>query len=171
MPAPAEIRRHLYGAADDRPAAPSTRFETYWADTGEVWVATAALAWQALTAGTPPSSLSIVIDGGGEAIATGVKLDVEIPFACTITGATLLADQTGSIAIDLWADSYGNYPPTDADSITASAPPTLSSATKAQDTTLTGWDTTLSAGTILRANVDSAETVTRVTLNLTLERT
>jgi hypothetical protein len=116
------------------------------------------------------ASIEFVIDGGGSAITTGVKGDLQIPFACTITEATLLADQTGSIVVDIWKDTYANYPPTAADSITASAKPTLSSAVKYQDTTLTGWTTSISAGDILRINVDSATTVQRVTLALKVTR-
>ena len=112
------------------------------------------------------ADLCFVIDGGGSAIATGVKGDLEIPFACTINRATLLADQSGSIVIDIWKDGYANYPPTVADTITASAKPTLSGAAKSQDSTLTGWTTSISAGDILRFNVDSAATLTRVTLSL-----
>ena len=55
---------------------------------------------------------------------------------------------------------------TDADSITASAPVTISSATKAQDATLTGWTTAISAGDVLGFNVDSASTVTKATLTI-----
>ncbi|HVY85366.1 MAG TPA: DUF2793 domain-containing protein [Caulobacterales bacterium] len=115
-------------------------------------------------------AIAFVIDGGGSAIATGVKGNLMIPFDCTIASATLLADQSGSIVIDIWKDDYANYPPTSADSIVASAKPTLSSAAKSQDTTLTGWTTSISAGQTLRFNVDSATTVTRVTLLLKVVR-
>lgn len=101
-------------------------------------------------------------------ITTGIKGDLYIPFACTISAVTMLADQSGSIVVDIWKDSYANFPPTDADSITASAVPTISSATKSQDTTLTGWTKSISAGDILRFNVDSVSTITRLTLTLTV---
>ena len=113
----------------------------------------------------------IIIDGGGATITTGVKGDIEVPFACTITAWELLADQSGSIVVDVWKDTYANFPPTVADTITGSEKPTLSSATKNQDTNLTTWTTSVSAGDILRFNVDSATTVTRVTLSLTVTRT
>jgi len=116
-------------------------------------------------------TITFIIDGGGSAITTGQKGHLEVPFACTITQVTILADQSGSIVVDIWEDSYANFPPTDADSITASAPPTLSSAQKAQDSTLTGWTTSISAGDILAFNVDSATTVTRVTISLTVTKT
>ena len=115
-------------------------------------------------------ALGIVIDGGGSAITTGVKGDLYCTFACTITAVTMLADQSGSIVVDIWKDTYANYPPTVADTITASAKPTISTATKSQDTTLTGWTTSVSAGDTLRFNVDSATTVQRVTLTLTVTK-
>ncbi len=112
-----------------------------------------------------------VIDGGGSTITTGIKGDIEVPFACTINAVTMLADQTGSIVVDIWKDTYANYPPTDADSITASAVPTISSSTKSHNTTLTGWTTSISAGQTLRFNVDSATTITRVSIILKVTKT
>jgi len=117
------------------------------------------------------AAINFIIDGGGSAVTTGVKGDLEIPFACTINRATLLADQAGSIVIDIWKDSYANAPPTVADTITASAKPTLSSEQKSQDGTLTGWTASIAAGDILRFSVDSASTVTRVTLSLKVTKT
>ena len=114
--------------------------------------------------------IEFVIDGGGAVITTGIKGDLEVPFDCTIDSALVVADQSGSIVIDIWKDTLANFPPTDADSITSSAPPTLSSATNSLDSTLTGWTKSLTKGEILRFNVDSATTVTRVTLSLKITR-
>lgn len=113
-------------------------------------------------------AIGLTIDGGGSAITTGIKADISVPFACTITGVRLLADQSGSIVVDIWKDTYANYPPTVADTITASAIPTISTATKSEDTTLTGWTTSVSAGDTLRFNVNSVTTITRVNLTLTV---
>lgn len=124
-----------------------------------------------LLGATKKGTINFVIDGGGSAITTGVKGYIQVDFAGTIDSATLLADQTGSIVVDIWKDTYANYPPVDADSITASAQPTISSANKAQDSTLTGWTTSFSAGDILAFNVDSATTVERVTVALEISRT
>jgi hypothetical protein len=145
--------------------------------------AIAALAASVITTGTIASArlparigaIGLVIDGGGSVITTGVKGFVEVPFACTITAVTLLSTDaavtSGSIVIDLWKDTYANYAPTVADTITASAKPTLSSAIKSRDTTLTGWTTTIAAGDILGFKVDSATTVLKVTLSLTVQAT
>lgn len=121
---------------------------------------------QAPTTTPAKRTFGVVLVGSGSAPATGIHGDVTIPYACTITRVSLLADQTGSIVVDLWKDTYANYPPTDADSITASAPPTLSSAVKGEDVTLTGWTTAVAAGDIIRFNVDSAATLTRATLTV-----
>lgn len=112
------------------------------------------------------TTLFFVIDGGGSTITTGVKGDLIVDFACTIQSATLLADQSGSIVVDIWKDTYANYPATVGDTITASAKPTISGATKSQDATLTGWTTAISAGDILRFNVDSITSCQRVVVAL-----
>jgi len=123
-------------------------------------------AWEARYGG-----FAIVLDGGGSQLSTGVHLYFEIPFDCEIVSARLMAKESGSIVIDLWKDTYANSPPTVADSITASAKPTLSSAQKSEDTTLTGWTKTLSAGNYLGVNVDSVTTITQVTLSLRVLKT
>lgn len=131
----------------------------------------------ALTAG-----IEYVIDGGGSALTTstcsytsGQLCVLEIPFACTITAARLLADQSGSVVIEVAKTTYSSYAPgthpVSGDKITASAPPTISSASKSQDTTLTGWTTSVSAGDILGFSVTSATTITRVTVSLTCVKT
>ena len=123
------------------------------------------------SSGFADDTIPILLDGGGDVILTGVKGYVEIPFACTIDQVTLLADQSGSIVIDVWVDTYANYPPTNADSITASAPPTITTDTDSQDATLTGWTTSLSKGDVIGFNVDSATSITFVTLSLGVTKT
>lgn len=113
------------------------------------------------------SAITVVFDAPADAD----YVDVVAPFDATITGVTLVADQSGSIAFDIWKDTYANHPPTVDDSIVASAPPTISTATKAQDTTLTGWTTSITAGDIIRFYVDGAVTdITRCTLSLAITR-
>lgn len=124
-----------------------------------------------LDADIPVAEIVFILDGGGIALTTGIKGDIRVPFNCTINSVTLLADQSGSIVVDIWKDSYANYPPTVADTITASAKPTLSGASKSEDTTLTGWTTTIIAGDTLRINIDSAATLTRVALLLKVTKT
>jgi hypothetical protein len=118
------------------------------------------------------SEIGIVIDGGGSAITTGIKGSRFIDHAVTITKVTIIDESTspgsGACVIDIWKDTIANYPPTVADTITASAKPTISSAVYSQDATLTGWTKTISAGDVLRFNVDSCSTMTRASLTLTV---
>lgn len=118
-----------------------------------------------------PGQVEFIIGNSVDTITTGIQGDIRFPFACTITGVYLLADASSSVVIDLWKDTLANFPPTDADSITASAPPTLSSATNSTDTTLTGWTKTVTSGDIVRVNVDSVATAKRVALVITYTRT
>jgi len=111
-------------------------------------------------------NLIFIIDGGGAEIATGEHGHLHVDFKCTITQVVLLADQTGSIVIDIWEDSYANFPPTVADTITAAAKPTIAAGVKDKDDTLTGWTKTIPAGGILAYNVDSVTDIERVTVCL-----
>lgn len=95
-------------------------------------------------------------------------VDVYVAYACTITAVTLGGGgATGSVELDIESASYANYPGTFA-SIVASAPPTISSATKSQDTGLSGWSTSIAAGTWLRVSVTSVTTLTRLSGALTV---
>ena len=117
-------------------------------------------------------SIVVQINGDGATIPTGVVPgDFSAPFSFAITGWTLLADQSGSAVVDIWKNTYANYPPVSGNKITASAPPTISSTTKATSSTLTGWTTTIAAGDILRFNVNSAATIQALTLVLNCRRT
>lgn len=114
-------------------------------------------------------SIQYVIDGAGAVLTTGLKGYLEVPYACTILSATLLADVSGSVVVDIWKDTYANYPPVVADTITASAKPTISAALKAQDATLTGWNKTVAAGDILAFNIDSVTSIKRLSISLKVQ--
>lgn len=110
--------------------------------------------------------VDIQLYNGGAALTTGIKQDYIVPFGFIISKVTLLADQTGSVVVDIWKSDYANFPPLVAGSITAAAKPTLSGTAKSQDSTLTGWTTSIAAGDILRFNIDSVATITRLLLCL-----
>jgi hypothetical protein len=107
-------------------------------------------------------AISFLITGGNDEISAEPVGDIEIPFDCTLTEARLLADQTGSIAVSLWVDSYDNFPPTVADLLDTFS---ISSGVKSYEIDLAH---DLSTGDIIRVNVDSCTTITEVTLCLTL---
>jgi hypothetical protein len=124
----------------------------------------------ALSTAAKTRSITFNINGNGSAITTGtvVGSDTYVPYACTITAATLVADASGSIVIDVWAQAFGSGVPTVANTITASDLPTLSSAQSSTDTTLTGWTTTVAAATWFRLHVNSATTCKAAQLVLTV---
>jgi len=103
---------------------------------------------------------------GAGALTTGVKAYLEVPVSATIVGWTLVADQSGSIVIDVWKDTYANFPPLVADTIAGSEKPTLSTAQKNQDLDLTTWTTAVTIGDILAFNIDSITTINQATLTL-----
>lgn len=113
-------------------------------------------------------SYTVIANGMGSEISDGAVGDLYVWSPATIVGVALLADQDGDITFDLYRDTYGAYPPTSGDSIVGASPPAISSNRQYLDTTLTGWDTSLSAGDTLRVVVDSCTTITRCTLTLAL---
>lgn len=114
---------------------------------------------------TVVTGLPFVISGGGSEITTGIKEgDIVVPFAGTITGWTLLPDQSGSISIAAWKDSYANYPPDSGDTLLTMS---ITAAAKNQ---ATGLSHAVSAGDILRFNVGSVTDIEYVTVNLIVSR-
>lgn len=109
-------------------------------------------------------------DAGDFLLTAGKQQDIIAPFTGTITSWTILADETGSAVVDVWVDTYANYPPTVGDSITAAAKPTLSGSNKATSSTLTGWSTAVVAGDVLRINLDSVSGLGRLLLVLAYSR-
>ena len=115
------------------------------------------------------SKAAVEVQLGGTTLTTGSKGFWEVPYACTITANRLFANASGSLVVDVKKATYSGFPTTS--SICASAKPTLSSAQKSQDSTLSGWTTALAAGDVLEFNVDSVTTIVRATLSLTVTRT
>ena len=113
-------------------------------------------------------TINVLIGDGTNVITTGLQGGFSIGVAATITKAKVMGvAPTGnvSIVLDLWKDVSANVP-TAADTITASAKPTLSTAAIADDTTLTGWTTAVTARDNFIVNVDSVTTATLVLLAL-----
>lgn len=110
------------------------------------------------------ASIIFIIDGGGLVITTGQKGHIEVPFDCIAQAWTIMGDVSGSVVVDVWKDTYANFPPTVADTIAGSEKPTLSSAQSNQDLSLNTWTTFFKKGEILSFNVDSVTTITRVVI-------
>lgn len=117
-------------------------------------------------------AIEVVIDGGGAAITTGKKVQIEMPFPVTLSRYTMIADQAGACVIDVNRSTYSGFPTTV--SICGSGKECTITATnqKAQDTDISDWtDVTLDEGDIVEFEIDSCTTITRVTLSLKFTRT
>ncbi len=122
-----------------------------------------------------PATIEFLIDGAGGTISPRLWGYLTVPFDATLTSADLIADQSGSIIVDVWKCTYAQFnpptTPTVANTITGSTPPTISSSTKSTDSSLAGWTTALTEGDVLAFNVPSVSTlIQRVTLSLNLIR-
>lgn len=123
---------------------------------------------QFLTKQLPTNSITrnIVFFIASTALNVPVYLN-NIPFSGTITGWTLDGQNvSGSAVVDLWKVAYASYPPTVANTITGSALPTLSSQKNNTSTTLTGWTTSITAGDVIAANLNSITTITNLCLTI-----
>jgi hypothetical protein len=125
----------------------------------------------AIAAGTHAIVQSVVVlfGDGTNVISVNDKRRFSIPVGHTLVRWRILSSVSGSIVFDVWRDSFANYPPTVADSISTSKP-TLSSATSAEDSTITDWTEAGSSGAVYIINVDSVTTCTDVVLELWYER-
>lgn len=112
-----------------------------------------------------------LLKGGGlqvpfDAPEADDQIRIRMPFAGSITDWELVGDD--DIQIDIWKDSFANFPPTNDDSICGGAEPALSSETTASATGL-AW--TFAAGDWLIFNVDSVGgSITYADLALTIAR-
>jgi hypothetical protein len=121
--------------------------------------------------GVPASRFlcEIVIGDGVTDITPGIYGDVNWPkFPGIFDGWILTALQTGNLEVDLWLASYDNFPPTIADSIVGTLPPTLTAAAKNKAESVKEWNRggRVFAGDILRVNVTVASGIKQATLAL-----
>jgi len=103
-----------------------------------------------------------------------VKGALKIALGYTLTAWEIVSidGTSGSIVVELWSDSYANFPPVPADVVGGTEKPTLSSAIKAQDLSLNGGaGYPIPAGNWIMWNVASASTVKIVTVAVTLTKT
>jgi hypothetical protein len=118
-----------------------------------------------LTASNYKAQLGVTFDGGGSAIQANQQFSIRVENGFTITSWYMMADQSGSITVDVWKDTWANYPPTDADTITGGSEPAISASDKATGG-VSGWTTSVADGDVITFNVDSASTIERCTLIL-----
>jgi hypothetical protein len=89
----------------------------------------------------------------GDVISVGAKGRKTFGQSGTIIGWKLISDTSTSTVVDVWKTN--NAIPTNSNSITGTAKPTLSSAQLNSSSTLTGWTTSVTAGDIFILEVES----------------
>lgn len=119
--------------------------------------------------------LEFIFQNGGAALVANQQGDMEVQSDCTITGAAMFADQVGSAIVNIWRCTFNQFDdsthPTSTDKITGSTPPTISGSIKSKDVALVGWSVQLKKGDVLRFNIDSVLSITRLTVSLSFSVT
>lgn len=114
--------------------------------------------------------LGITIDGGTTVISVGQKGYISVPYAGTITGWDIVADQTGSVSMDV-AKRAAAVPNTTTDTISGASPIALSSGQLTQGGPVAGWSTVaVAAGDVIGFNVTAAAQLHRVTAQLSITK-
>lgn len=127
--------------------------------------------WDQLVYAAEVETIVLEYNITGSPVGTGVSRDSYIYEDLKIIGWKLMSTVSGDIVVDIWVGTFvAGTPPTVGDTITAAAKPTLSSSVSAEDSVLTGWTVDIAANSQLRLNIDSAATVTNVTLALICEK-
>jgi hypothetical protein len=160
----------LTSAADSLPyfTGSGTATLATFTSAGRALVDDANAAAQRVTLGVSVAGIHATINGGGSAITAGKRGQVTVPFACTITGWTAIADASGSISVQLNKSTYANFPTTS--SIVASAPIALSSVQKNTGSP-TGWTTSVAAGDVVEFEVTGTPaTITRLQIIIEVTR-
>jgi len=132
------------------------------------WIAVDTVgAWQVETSGgvftyaTRSFDIEFTFQNSGAVLNTGVQdagyteCEIDAIVESVYCYGGQLDGSAGSIVVDIWSDTFSNYPPTVADTICAAAKPTITAAVKSADTTLTGWTKELSRGDGILPNIDS----------------
>lgn len=165
------VGQFAYSAATDGKAAGDDlvlvgamgQFES--SGTGQAWV---RLRGGAQTPGVAGSILFVFGDNTYP-LQAGSLVDVPAPpFGIRFTHWTLVSTLTGTVQLDIYKDTYANFPPTPADSITGTEPPYITGGVKndadvpyGHDSfgTPTGWgdERDIDNGDVLRCIVESAD--------------
>lgn len=121
----------------------------------------------AIGVGNSSVDVELIIDGGGSPVTTGNKGWLHVPFSATIFAWRILADQSGSIVVDILRANNG-FPVTSM--VGAGNKPTLTSQQIAEAAP-SGWTSVAVApDDWIAFNVTSAATVTRVTVVLSMSK-
>ena len=109
-------------------------------------------------------------DGQGGVVSTGSTRYYVLPYACTITGWSIVATGTSpTTTIDVWRVASGTSLPAVGNTIMGTKP-ALSTGNAVRSTTLTGWSpTTFSSGDIIGFNLDAVSNALTIVFSLEIQ--
>jgi hypothetical protein len=117
--------------------------------------------------GQPPGAYWVTLGGGAITLPLNA---VEKPINATGTIKRCIVytkGGTGSCTIKIWkANITSHYPPISSDDITGGANVVISSGTTHDDSTLSGWTTSIAAGDILLFTLSATSTFTTIGISL-----
>lgn len=112
-------------------------------------------------------TINFIVDSGNVAMNPGDKGELTIDVSGVIDSWKIFADTPGDIQINIKKSDYSTYPTFT--SICGGNLPTLVGTDKGFDDTLTGWDTAIRAGDILRYEVMYSSNITRFLISFKLK--
>jgi len=130
------------------------------------------------TSTTLTQTLGTTVDGSGGTVTAGLKGYIKVPYACTITGWTVIsttATPLQAIQFDIWRRN-GALPTSAAadsliDTVAGGIKPQLSGGQQLRNSiNLNFWSTSLAAGDYLAFRVDSATIVSWAILQINVTR-
>lgn len=106
-----------------------------------------------------------MVVGDSASVSTGGKSQtrVIVPFSGTIISWQIIVNTSSTLTLDIWKS---NTIPTNSDSITGSAKPSLSNQQFATSSTLTGWTTGVNVNDIFVLEVESNDNASYINLTL-----
>jgi len=146
----------------------------YWDTTTPAYLPIGGFGQRLATNGTifgwsnDDAGLTLPCGNGIEVVGTGLQGCMRIGAASVVESFDIVADAAGSCVVDIRKCSYANIGSDT--SICGTEKPTLSSAQKAQDTSLTTWTTTLDQGDYIYWYVESCTTCKWIAVSLQLQK-
>ena len=113
-------------------------------------------------------SCGVTFDGQGGTISNGKTAYVQVPYAGTITGWTLVANVAGNCTVTVFKNTYINYPPTSPANNIFGTQPALLGVNKLN---ATGLSVAVTAGDYIGFTISGVLTVSWVNLTLTITKT
>jgi len=130
---------------------------------------TVQLALDTLDNMTKASAIGVSFTNNSVVLSSGTTASVRVPYPCTITQWDVLSMISGTLLIDVKKSTYANYPVlstiTGTDKLLL-----LGNAYKGTSTALTGWTLNVTAGDVLKFDIEQATQSGTVTAQLRVNK-